>query len=114
MPKRLDEALGKQRLESGRVGERGLAVADRHANPAGAGQLGEWIAITLNNSPISSLPVRRWTAAASSSARSGWLPASAAARWPMPRRLSHSPWETGPVTSAPANRAALGIASKST
>ena len=36
-----------------------IAVSDCHSNPAGTGQSGEWIAITLNSSPIWSAPVRR-------------------------------------------------------
>ena len=60
--------------------------------------------MTLNNSPIADFPVRRWTAEASSAARSGLASVSAAARTPIPSRFSHSPCETSRRDLDPADR----------
>src|SRR3954468_12404465 len=100
-------------VERGSVLHAGVAVGDRHSNPAGVGQSGEWIAITLNSSPIASPVVSRFRAALMSSARAGLRRDSVAARASIPSRRSHSHWGESRVTSAPAPRTAFTTASKS-
>ena len=53
MPEGLAKDRVEQAVERGRVLGPAVSVGNAHANPAGAGQAGEWIAITLKSSPIS-------------------------------------------------------------
>src|SRR5205809_8061549 len=84
MAEGLGEGLGTKLGKGGGIVRTGHTEGDGHAtNPAGSGQSGDRIAMTLNSSPISSRPQSRCSACSTSWRLSGLLAMRLCARCPM-------------------------------